>query len=113
MSASLTAPFLLLPALQLDRPIRTKCLKDALSKVRVPEAAYLPLCKSTDPWLRILRIIPEEARAFSTKARCPCLCLFEVERDQVRHRHTITKDRRSSGSMEQQLQALKAKREVE
>jgi hypothetical protein len=54
--------------------------------VPVPEAAYLPLCKSTDPWLQILRIVPAEARAFSTKARCPCLVIFEVERDQVRRR---------------------------
>ena len=52
-------------------------------EVKLPAAAYLPLCKSTDPWLRILRIIPEEARAFSTKARCPSLVIFEVERDPV------------------------------
>jgi hypothetical protein len=71
------------PPLQLDRPIRTKALRERLGGVKVPEAAYLPLCKSTDPWQRILSIIPDEARAFSTKARCPCLVLFEVERELV------------------------------
>ena len=65
----------------LDRAIRTKALKERLPDVKVPPAAYLPLCKSTDPWCRILSLLPEEARAFSTKARCPCLVLFEVERD--------------------------------
>lgn len=75
--------FLWLFLSQIDRPLRTKSLKERLGEVKLPEAAYLPLCKSTDPWLRILRIIPEEARAFSTKARCPSLVLFEVERDPV------------------------------
>jgi len=65
----------------LDRAIRTKALKERLPDVKVPPAAYLPLCKSTAPWSRILSLLPEEARAFSTKARCPCLVLFEVERD--------------------------------
>lgn len=69
----------------LDRPIRTKALKEQLrDSVKVPSAAYLPLCKSTDPWCRVLGVVPEEARAFSTKARCPCLVLVEVERDTVR-----------------------------
>ncbi len=65
----------------LERPTRTKALKERLPGVKLPEAAYLPLCKSTDPWCCILSLLPEEARAFSTKARCPCLVLFEVERD--------------------------------
>lgn len=69
---------------QLERPTRTKALKERLPSVKVPPAAYLPLCKSTDPWCRIMGLIPEEARAFSTKARCPCLVLVEVERDTVR-----------------------------
>lgn len=68
----------------LERPTRTKALKERLPSVKVPPAAYLPLCKSTDPWCRVLGLIPEEARAFSTKARCPCLVLVEVERDTVR-----------------------------
>lgn len=77
----LTVPFTIIR--QLDRPIRTKALKERLPSVKVPPAAYLPLCKSTDPWSRVLGLIPEEARAFSTKARCPCLVLVEVERDTV------------------------------
>lgn len=65
----------------LDRGIRTRALKERLPDVKIPPAAYLPLCQSTEPWCRILGLLPEEARAFSTKERCPCLVLFEVEKD--------------------------------
>jgi hypothetical protein len=40
--------------------------------------AYLPLCKSTDLFLKVLRITPKEAKPFSTKARCPALVTFET-----------------------------------
>jgi hypothetical protein len=40
---------------------------------------YLPLCKSTDMWRGILCALPKEGHAFTTKARCPALMMFELE----------------------------------
>lgn len=40
---------------------------------------YLPLCKSTDTWSSILAVLPSEGHAFTTKARCPALMMFELE----------------------------------
>ena len=41
--------------------------------------SYLPLCKSTDTWRAILKVLPAEGHAFTTKARCPALMMFELE----------------------------------
>ena len=64
---------------------RDALLERKLEGVRVPEVAYLPLCRSTDAWAKVLRITPRDHHAFSTRARCPCLVTFEValERDLV------------------------------
>mgnify|MGYP005993493667 CR=1 FL=1 len=50
-------------------------MKDLL----IPPFAYLPLTGSLDPYQQILRTLPTEGYAFSTKARCPALMLFEME----------------------------------
>ncbi len=41
----------------------------------IPEDVFIPLCKSVDPYQRILRIVPGEAKAFSTKERVPTLIM--------------------------------------
>ena len=54
-------------------------MKKDLAELAIPAFAYLPLCRSVDPWRHVLRCLPTECHAFSTKARCPALVLFEVE----------------------------------
>lgn len=50
-----------------------------MGDVVIPPFCYLPLCSSIDPFAYILRTLPMECYAFSTKARCPCLMFFEVQ----------------------------------
>jgi len=57
---------------------REEMLEHKLKDVVIPEPCYLPLCKSSDAWARVLRITPKDHHAFSTRARCPCLVTFEV-----------------------------------
>lgn len=45
----------------------------------VPPLVHLPMCGSLDASSYILRALPTEGHAFTTKARVPCLMLFEVE----------------------------------
>uniref|UniRef100_A0A7S1UDQ2 PI3K/PI4K catalytic domain-containing protein n=1 Tax=Phaeomonas parva TaxID=124430 RepID=A0A7S1UDQ2_9STRA len=59
-------------------PKRDGLLVEALKTVVIPDPCYLPLCKSSDAWARVLRITPGDHHAFSTRARCPCLVTFEV-----------------------------------
>ena len=50
--------------------------------------------KSVDPFECVLRPIPDECHAFSTKARCPALILFELEE------HPLQKDVASFEALE-------------
>ena len=50
-----------------DRSKRKALLDDLLPKLHIPDCAYLPLCRSTEAFQRVLRITPGEAKAFSTK----------------------------------------------
>lgn len=50
-----------------DRSKRSSMLGSLLGTVHVPECAYLPLCRSTEPFQRVLKITSNEAKAFSTK----------------------------------------------
>lgn len=52
-----------------DRSKRGEMLESLLAKVHIPACGYLPLCRSTEPFQRVLRITPNEAKAFSTKVR--------------------------------------------
>ncbi|CAM9149316.1 unnamed protein product, partial [Phaeothamnion confervicola] len=61
-----------------DRSVRTVELEKHIKDLQIPSLCYLPLCKSTDPFKKVLRIPPGEAKAFSTKARCPALVTFET-----------------------------------
>ena len=59
--------------------MRKYFLRRDMKDLAVPPFAYLPLSGSLDPFMQILRTLPTEGYAFSTKARCPALMLFELE----------------------------------
>lgn len=63
-----------------ERDVRKYFLKRDMAKLAIPPFAYLPLCNSVDDYQVILRALPKECHAFSTKARVPALMLFETER---------------------------------
>jgi hypothetical protein len=67
----------------IDRTVRKEELKKKLSALEIPPMSYLPLCHSTDSFQCVLRALPAECHAFSTKARCPALILFELEERDV------------------------------
>jgi phosphatidylinositol 4-kinase len=63
-----------------DKSLRKYFLRRDLESLVIPTFCYLPLCKSTDTFNYILRTLPYEGRAFTTKARCPTLIYFEMEK---------------------------------
>mgnify|MGYP006093377147 CR=1 FL=1 len=63
-----------------DRHMRKAFLVRDLRKLQVPPFAYNPLCGSDDTYYNILACVPKLGYAFQTKARCPCMVMFEVER---------------------------------
>eukprot|EP01038_Epipyxis_sp_PR26KG_P015739 gene15739-21306_t len=62
-----------------EREFRKEFLQHKLDMLTPPPFSYLPLCTSLDKFRSIIRVLPQEAHAFSTKARCPALMLFELE----------------------------------
>jgi phosphatidylinositol 4-kinase len=50
-----------------------------MKNLRVPPLVNIPLSNSVDPYNCILRALPIEGHAFSTKARVPALMFFEVQ----------------------------------
>jgi hypothetical protein len=62
-----------------ERPERQTLLKQRISEVEIPRCCYLALLNSTDKWSKVLCTLPNESHAFSTKARCPALLLFEMQ----------------------------------
>lgn len=63
----------------LDRSVRKAFLQQDLRLLQIPPFAWSPLSRSVDRYRCILRPLPAESHAFSTKARCPALILFEME----------------------------------
>lgn len=61
-----------------DRSLRKYFLRKDMSEIKIPPLAYLPLCNSSDAFSSVLRALPNEGHAFSTKARCPALMFFET-----------------------------------
>jgi hypothetical protein len=59
--------------------VRKFYLRRMMHDLIIPPFVYLPLCRSTDAWTYVIRALPANCRVFKTKARCPCLMLFEVE----------------------------------
>ncbi|KAE9355679.1 hypothetical protein PF008_g3948 [Phytophthora fragariae] len=62
---------------------RKKLLPGELKALVIPDMAYVPLGRVSDPFCRITRVLPEEGTVFSTHSRAPCLLCFEVIEDQV------------------------------
>ncbi|EGZ05670.1 phosphatidylinositol 3 and 4-kinase-like protein [Phytophthora sojae] len=62
---------------------RKKLLPDELKALVVPDMAYVPLGRVSDPFCRITRVLTDEGTVFSTHSRAPCLLCFEVIEDQV------------------------------
>jgi hypothetical protein len=60
--------------------MRKLFLKKDMRELKIPPFAYLPLVHSSDSFKTILRALPSEGHAFSTKARVPALMIFELER---------------------------------
>lgn len=73
---------------------RKKHLPAALDALSIPEMAYIPLGRVTDPFCRITRVLKDEGTVFSTHSRAPCLLCFEVIEDHVNaagHRSSVSK----------------------
>ncbi|TYZ69427.1 hypothetical protein PybrP1_012729 [[Pythium] brassicae (nom. inval.)] len=62
---------------------RKKHLPAALEALAVPDMAYIPLGRVSDPFCRITRVLKDEGTVFSTHSRAPCLLCFEVIEDHV------------------------------
>ncbi|KAG1697543.1 hypothetical protein DVH05_015986 [Phytophthora capsici] len=62
---------------------RKKLLPGELKALVIPEMAYVPLGRVSDPFCRITRVLTDEGTVFSTHSRAPCLLCFEVIEDQV------------------------------
>lgn len=63
----------------IERPLRKAELRREMTLIKIPKFCYLPICSAADPWNHVIRALPEESYAFSTKARCPSLVFFECE----------------------------------
>lgn len=63
----------------IERPDRPARLEEEQKGLSIPPTAYLPICDSTDAWRGIIEVLPKEGHAFTTKARCPALMMFELE----------------------------------
>ncbi|ETV93135.1 hypothetical protein H310_12746 [Aphanomyces invadans] len=57
---------------------RKAALPGLLAKLVIPEMAYIPLGRASDPYCRVLRVLESEGTVFSTHSRAPCLICFEV-----------------------------------
>lgn len=63
----------------LEPSLRKTFLRRDLEVMTVPPMSYIPLNSAGDATQVILQAVHSEARAFTTKARCPALCFFEME----------------------------------
>lgn len=62
-----------------EKVVRKFFLNRDMRDLVIPPFSYLPLIGSHGTFQQILRALPSEGHAFSTKARCPALMLFEME----------------------------------
>ncbi|KAH9192159.1 hypothetical protein AeNC1_005866 [Aphanomyces euteiches] len=60
------------------REARKVALPGILNKLVIPEMAYIPLGRASDPFCRVVRVLEHEGTVFSTHSRAPCLLCFEV-----------------------------------
>ncbi|KAG7376840.1 Phosphatidylinositol 4-kinase beta [Phytophthora pseudosyringae] len=64
---------------RVDPSKRKELLRPLLKQLRIPSRAYVPLCKSTDPYCNVVSVFSDEGRVFSTHERAPCLIYFGTE----------------------------------
>eukprot|EP00981_Chlorochromonas_danica_P008321 scaffold2111_cov167-Ochromonas_danica.AAC.10 len=62
-----------------ERSVRRYFLERDMKDLVIPPLVYLPVVSSTDTYATVLKALPKECHAFTTKARVPALLLFEVE----------------------------------
>lgn len=62
-----------------DKAHRKHFLKAHLKELVVAPFCYVPMCSSLNAFSYVLRALPGECHAFTTKARVPALMIFEVE----------------------------------
>lgn len=62
-----------------ERDVRRYFLQRDMKDLKVPPFVYVPMLSSADDFCTILRALPKECHAFTTKARVPALMLFELE----------------------------------
>ncbi|TMW55171.1 hypothetical protein Poli38472_013933 [Pythium oligandrum] len=67
---------------RVEPPKRKASLRPHLELLHIPQNAYIPLCKSTDPYCRVVSIFASEGRVFSTHERAPCLLYFDTEENE-------------------------------
>ncbi|OQR88833.1 phosphatidylinositol kinase (PIK-H2) [Thraustotheca clavata] len=60
------------------RELRKQALPGHLAALKIPEKAYIPLGRASDPFCHVLRVLPNEGTVFSTHSRAPCLICFEI-----------------------------------
>lgn len=63
-----------------DRSERKKLALEYVSDLQIPESAYLPLCKSTETWKRVVGVVAKESIVINTKERCPVFMYFVTKR---------------------------------
>eukprot|EP00966_Prymnesium_polylepis_P246813 5707893-Prymnesium_polylepis.1 len=62
-----------------DAAAAKRRLRALLGELSTPPLAYVPLCRSSARFCPVLRIPPEEASVFVTRARASALLCVEVE----------------------------------
>ncbi|KAG6623984.1 phosphatidylinositol 3 and 4-kinase-like protein [Phytophthora cinnamomi] len=67
---------------RVEPPKRKELLRPLLKQLRLPNRAYIPLCKSTDPYCNVVSVFSDEGRVFSTHERAPCLIYFGTEENE-------------------------------
>ncbi|RHZ42206.1 hypothetical protein DYB26_001162 [Aphanomyces astaci] len=60
------------------RESRKAALPGLLARLIIPDMAYIPLGRASDPYCRVLRVLEAEGTVFSTHSRAPVLICFEV-----------------------------------
>lgn len=62
-----------------EKDVRKYFLQRDMKDLLIPPLVYVPMVSSADDFSCILRALPKECHAFTTKARVPALMLFEME----------------------------------
>ena len=67
-----------------DRVERKKLAPKLVRQLNIAPCVYVPLCNSTNLWLRVIASLPDDTRVFNTKERCPVIINFLSARGEVK-----------------------------